>query len=182
MIVPKVGGSTRGTVYSRYRGNYLKMPEQQGGAAKRLAAEARLTGGNQLHHLIPDGVAQKSLLIREALARVKGYTIDWGSNILDMPSVKNAAGQVIHNGPHRLFDTSVRDLLDAAQETVTQYGRVPLEKVLPERLDGALRGIENEIRRAIREDDLPPAILKELEDGGMKLSSIPTETHEGQQA
>lgn len=92
VVVLRVRGGSRISMFSRNRGNYLKMLEEQGGTAERAAAEARLADGNQLHHLIPDGVAQRAPLVQEALKRLKNYTIDRGSNLLDMPVVENEAG------------------------------------------------------------------------------------------
>lgn len=173
LVVLKSGGSNRISIFSRYKGNYLKWLEDTQGKAARTAAEGRLAGGNQLHHLIPDAVAQASPLVREALARVKGYTIDRGTNILDMPVVRNAADDIVHHGSHPLFNTWVKGRLDRALEQVTRDGEIPLNQVQPTAIDQALHGVENFIRNAIKNKTVPPEVLKELEAGGMKLSYVP---------
>jgi hypothetical protein len=103
MIALKTEGATRISVYSRYRKNYLDWVERTFDKAARLAAEARISVGDQLHHLIPDVVAQHHPLIQEALKRLKGYTIDRGTNIIDMPVTANRLkpmDRIVHLGSH----------------------------------------------------------------------------------
>ncbi|HEX8703693.1 MAG TPA: hypothetical protein VF815_32955, partial [Myxococcaceae bacterium] len=75
IIVLQNGKTSRISVYSRYRGNYLEWLKQTHGEDAMQAAEIRIASGHQLHHLIPDEIAQSHALIKEALKRIKDYTI-----------------------------------------------------------------------------------------------------------
>ena len=172
LILVKVqDGATRISVYSRYRKNYLDWLEETQGKSASEAASARITAGNQLHHLIPDGVAQSHPLAREALERLKGYTVDRGTNMIDMPGAPDAQGQLMHLGSHPNYSKYVADKLTQAQKALG-----PLRKVSPERLHKTLLNIENELRKAIQSGDLPDQVVKELlEDGivvGKKLAML----------
>lgn len=172
LIVLKVqDGATRISVYSRYRKNYLDWLEQTQGKSASEAASARISAGNQLHHLIPDGVAQSHPLVREALERLKGYTVDRGTNMIDMPSAPNAQGQIMHLGSHPNYSKYVSNKLTEAARALG-----PLRKVSPERLHKALLDIEAGLRKAIQNGDLPDQVVKELlEDGivvGKKLAML----------
>jgi len=172
LIVLKVqDGTTRISVYSRYRKNYLDWLEQTQGRSASEAASARISAGNQLHHLVPDGVAQSHPLVREALERLKGYTVDRGTNMIDMPSAPNAQGQVMHLGSHPNYSKYVYNKITQAERALG-----PLRKVSPERLHKALLDIETGLRKAIHSGDLPDQVVKELlEDGivvGKKLAML----------
>ncbi len=172
LLVLKVkDGVNRISVYSRYRNNYLEWLEQAHGRAASEAARARISAGNQLHHLIPDGVAQSHPLVREALERLKGYTIDRGTNMIDMPVAPNVEGQIMHLGSHPNYSKYVANKLTQATR-----GLGPLRNVSPEKLHKVLLEIENELRKAIQSGDLPEPVVKELvEDGiivGKKLAMM----------
>ncbi|WP_179956414.1 AHH domain-containing protein [Melittangium boletus] len=178
LIALKGDGPSRISVFSRYRKNYLDFIKETAGEVASKAAEARISAGNQLHHLIPDGVAQSHPLILEALERLKGYTIDRGTNIIDMPSIPNAEGQLMHLGNHPKYSAYVRTKLTSAQRALG-----PLEKVSLQQLHQTLLRIETELRKAIQGiDPLPPHVLKEIaEDGivvGRKLAMLERPSHE----
>jgi hypothetical protein len=178
MIVLKVNGTNRISVYSRYRKNYLDWVEQTSGKAARDAAAARISAGDQLHHLIPDEIAQSHPLIRQALERLDGYTIDRGTNMLDMPVAKNPEGKILHLGSHPEYNKYVSSKLDFA---VGKLGAP--SKLTPKMIDGAIRKVESELRKAIESGNLPPKVLKELiEDGipvGKKLAMLELRHHAG---
>jgi len=178
MIVLKVNGTNRISVYSRYRKNYLDWVEQTSGKAARDAAAARISAGDQLHHLIPDVIAQRHPLLREALERLEGYTIDRGTNMLDMPVAKNPEGRILHLGSHPEYNKYV-----TAKLNVQVSGLGVPSKLTPKVIDDALRKVENELRKAIESGNLPPKVLKELiEDGipvGRKLAMLELRRHGG---
>jgi predicted chitinase len=170
LIVLKVGGSSRLSIFSRYRGNYLKwVRETQGEAAYKEALSRLETDGNALHHLIPDAVVRNHPLTLEAMKRVSGYTLDRGTNILDMPIIKNLREDIIHSGSHPEFNNYVSQRLDLAVQALTNRGATPLSSVNPVKIDEALHGVENYVRSAIQNKTLPPKVLRELEEGGVKL-------------
>jgi hypothetical protein len=173
MIVLKVGDTTRLSVFSRYRKCYLDWVEQTYGRAAREAAAVRIGAGNQLHHLIADVVAQQDPLVREALKRLKGYTIDRGTNIIDMPTRPNAEGRLIHLGSHPEYNKYVANKLDAVLQKV---GSHRLQELRPEQLNELILNVEKSLRDAIEKGSLPPKVMKELiEDGipvGKKLAVL----------
>ena len=177
LVVLKVNGTHRISLYSRYRKNYLDWVEKTSGLPAREAAAARVGAGNQLHHLIPDSIAQHHPLIRQALERLEGYTIDRGTNILDMPVAKNAEGKIVHLGSHPEYNKYVISNLNGA---VNRLG--PLPKVAPKALEDAILKVEESLRKAIESGNLPPKVLKELiEDGipvGKKLAMLELPHHE----
>ncbi|RKH74875.1 hypothetical protein D7X99_40130 [Corallococcus sp. AB032C] len=79
-----------------------------------------------MHHLIPDVVAQSHPLIRTAMERLKGYTIDRGSNVLDMPSGINVEGQLIHSGSHPRYSDFVRARLELGWKSLSRKGPPPV--------------------------------------------------------
>ncbi|TSC34518.1 hypothetical protein FOF48_02645 [Corallococcus sp. Z5C101001] len=174
MVVLKAGKTNRISVYSRYRKNYLDWVEKTQGTAARSAAAARISSGNVMHHLIPDAIAQQHPLLREALERVKGYTIDRGTNILDMPVAKNVEGKLSHSGQHPLYSKYVSARLDTAQRALLKQG--PQASWTPKAIEDAIQKVENELRKAIETGTLPIDVLKELrEDGivvGLKLAML----------
>lgn len=174
MVVLKAGKTNRISVYSRYRKNYLDWVEKTQGSAARSAAAARISSGNVMHHLIPDAIAQQHPLLREALERVKGYTIDRGTNILDMPVTKNVEGKLSHSGQHPLYSKYVSARLDTAQRALLKQG--PQASWTPKAIEDAIQKVENELRKAIETGTLPIDVLKELrEDGivvGLKLAML----------
>ncbi len=176
IVVLKVGGSSRISVYSRCRRNYLEWVKQKHGAAARDAAEIRIASGYQLHHLVPDEIAQTHALVKEALKRLDDYTIDRGPNVLDMPATKNDGQLIVHLGSHPKYSKFVSSKLDNAQRELTRHGRVSLEDIKPADIDSALKRIEEELRKAIETGNLPQEVLKELlEDGipvGKKLAML----------
>ncbi|WP_216672396.1 AHH domain-containing protein [Corallococcus exiguus] len=184
LVVLKVGkGTSRISIYSRYRKNYLDWVEKTHGRAARKAAEVRIGSGNPMHHLIPDAVAQRHPLIRKALERLEGYTIDRGTNILDMPC-KDPKGKIMHLGSHPKYNSYVTTLLDDALESLDDAlgKRKPGSNLSPREIEDALLEIEMNLREAIESGNLPMDVLKELsEDGivvGKKLALLELPSHE----
>ncbi|NOK18349.1 AHH domain-containing protein [Corallococcus carmarthensis] len=104
--------------------------------------------------LPPDAVAQKHPLIRKAMERLEGYTIDRGTNILDMPC-KDPKGKIMHLGSHPKYNSDVTPLPDDALEA--------LDDALSKRKPGS-----------------SPA-PREIEDGivvGVKLALLELPSHE----
>ncbi|MBZ4370147.1 AHH domain-containing protein [Corallococcus sp. AS-1-6] len=170
LVVLKVGkGTPRLSVFTRYRKNYLEWVEKTQGPAARAAAEVRISAGHPMHHLIPDGVAQKHPLTRTAMERLKGYTIDRGSNILDMPSGLNLEGQFIHSGSHPIYSRFVRAQLEAAWKDLAKKGS---SSWTPKVIEEALLKVENELRRAIESGSLKEPVIKVIQEqrGGRVLT------------
>jgi A nuclease family of the HNH/ENDO VII superfamily with conserved AHH len=179
-IVLQTGTTNRLSVFSRYKNNYLNWIEQTQGKAARVLAEQRLAAGNQLHHLVPDAVVRDNRLTQELMRRSRNYTLDRGTNILDMPIAHNpATGEIVHLGSHDKFNNYVRRLLDQKVEALTQGGSKPLDKVDVKALDKALRDVEDTLRGQIRNRTLPKELLQELEGGGFKISQETQETRGG---
>lgn len=170
VVVLKAGGSNRITVYSRYRRNFLNMKKAEGEAAYKTALNQIDNEGYQLHHMIADNVAQENVLTKEALKRVQNYTPDRGPNMIAMPTKRVPGEPIIHNGSHPLFDKYVSGMLEEQTLRLTRKGQLPIEQVAPELIDKAIREVEDTLRFQIQHKRLPPNILKELEEGGMKLS------------
>jgi hypothetical protein len=171
IIELQTGQSSRLSVFSRYKKNYLEWVEQTQGKAARTAAKQRLADGNQLHHLVPDAVVRDNLLTRQLMKRSKTYTLDRGTNILDMPVVHDPkTGKIIHLGSHPKFNKHVDGLLNLEVENLTGGRTIPLEQVKVEDIDKALRQVEDTLRNQIMNHTLPKDILKELEGGGFGIS------------
>jgi hypothetical protein len=177
VVIKLKNGTSRISIYSRYRKNYLDCVEKNHGLAARKAAAVRIDGGNPMHHLIPDAVAQKHPLIRKAMERIEGYTIDRGTNILDMPS-KDPMGQIMHLGSHPKYNSYVATLLDDALTVLDDAlsKRKPGSVLTPAEIENAILEIETSLREAIETGNLPADVLKELvEDGivvGKKLALL----------
>src|SRR5690606_3961748 len=116
----------------------------------------------QLHHLIPEEIAQTHALLKEAIKRLEDYTIDRGANILDMPTGKNPGQQLSHLGKHPKYTRFVSSKLDNLQRELTKNGKVALDDVKPADIDAGLKRIEQQLRKAIEAGDLPPEVLREL--------------------
>ena len=176
MIVLQTETTTRISVYSRYRRNYLDWIKKTYNDVARQAAATRISAGDQLHHLIPDGVAQRHPLIQEALKRLEKYTIDRGSNIVDMPIAKNTQNKIMHLGSHPEYSKYVVSTLDHELEILTSRGRIALRTIKPALLEKAILKVETKLRWAIETGSLPEKVLKELlEDGvpvGKKLAML----------
>ncbi|MBN9687746.1 MULTISPECIES: AHH domain-containing protein [unclassified Corallococcus] len=171
LVVLKVGkGTPRLSVFTRYRKNYLDWVEKTQGPAARAAAEVRLSAGHPMHHLIPDGVAQSHPLIRMAMERLKGYTIDRGSNILDMHSGLNVEGQLIHSGSHPFYSNFVNARLDRALSKLRMKG--PASSWTPQVIEEAILKVENELRQAIESGSLKEPAIKVIQEqrGGKVLT------------
>jgi hypothetical protein len=167
----QTGQSSRLSVFSRYKKNYLDWVEETQGKAARVAAQKRLDAGNQLHHLTPDAVVRENLLTQELMRRSKTYTLDRGTNILDMPTVHDPkTGEIVHLGSHPGFNKYVDGLLNLEIGNLTGDGAIPLEKVKMEDIDKALRQVEDLLRDQIINRTLPKNVLKELEGGGFGIS------------
>jgi hypothetical protein len=167
----QTGASSRLSVFSRYKKNYLEWVEQTQGKAARTAAEQRLADGNQLHHLTPDTVVQRNRLTKELMRRSKNYTLDRGTNILDMPTLHNPkTGEIVHLGSHDEFNKYAERLLDRKIERLTGDGAISLDKVNINDIDKAVRQVEDTLREQIKNRTLPNSVLKELEGGGFKIS------------
>jgi A nuclease family of the HNH/ENDO VII superfamily with conserved AHH len=171
VIELQTGQSSRLSVFSRYKKNYLDWVEQTQGKAVRTAAEQRLADGNQLHHLVPDAVVRDNLLTQELMSRSKKYTLDRGTNILDMPTIHDPkTGEIVHLGSHEKFNEYVDGLLNLEIRNLTGGGAIPLKKVKVNDIDKALRQVEDTLRDQITNHTLPKDILKELEGGGFGIS------------
>jgi A nuclease family of the HNH/ENDO VII superfamily with conserved AHH len=167
----QTGESSRLSVFSRYKKNYLDWVEETQGKAALTAAKQRLADGNQLHHLTPDAVVRDNDLTRELMSRSKTYTLDRGPNILDMPTVHDPkTGKIVHLGSHDKFNDYVKGLLNRKTERLTRDRTIPLEKVKVEDIDKAVRQVEDLLRDQITNHTLPKDILKELEGGGFGIS------------
>ncbi|MBZ4332470.1 AHH domain-containing protein, partial [Corallococcus sp. AS-1-12] len=171
LVVLKVGkGTLRLSVFTRYRKNYLEWVEKTQGPAARAAAEVRLSAGHPMHHLIPDGVAQSHPLTRMAMERIKGYTIDRGSNILDMHSGLNMEGQLIHSGSHPFYSKFVNARLDRALSMLRTKGST--SSWTPQVIEEAIIKVENELRQAIESGSLKEPAIKVIQEqrGGKVLT------------
>lgn len=185
VVVLKAGGSNRISVYSRYRRNFLDYAAEQAkaqgkdGAATRQAAERLLSktaaDGRplyQLHHMISDNVAQAHPLVRAALKKVQGYTVDRGPNMYALPRQLRPGEPYIHNGSHPKYDAWVSRELDAAMNDLIRQKKLPLDQIKAADLDAALRKVENRIRQRLDDRALPNDVWEELERGGKKLSQV----------
>jgi hypothetical protein len=180
IIYLQTGKTNRLSVYSRYKKNYLEWVEQTQGKAARTAVEQRVANGNQLHHLVPDAVVSRHELTRELMKKSKTYTLDRGTNILDMPTAHDPkTGEIVHLGSHQKFNDYVQQLLDRKVRDLTQGRIKPLDTVDVKALDKALREVEDTLRIQIRNRTLPPEILEILEGGGLKLSEEPRQSQGG---
>ncbi|NNB91236.1 AHH domain-containing protein, partial [Corallococcus exiguus] len=171
LVVLKAGkGTSRLSVFTRYRKNYLDWVEKTQGPAARAAAEVRISAGHPMHHLIPDAVAQIRPLIRTAMERLKGYTIDRGSNILDMPSGFNVEGQLIHSGSHPRYSKFVETRLEAAWMDLSKKG--PPSSWTPQAIEESILKVENELRQAIESGSLKEPVIKVIQEqrGGRVLT------------
>ncbi|NOK15455.1 AHH domain-containing protein [Corallococcus carmarthensis] len=123
-----------------------------------------------MHHLIPDAVAQSHPLIRTAMERLKGYTIDRGSNILDMHSGINVEGQLIHSGSHPIYSKFVEARLDAARKKLLMTG--PSSSWTPKIIEDAILKVENELRQVIQSGNLKEPVIKVIQEqrGGKVLT------------
>ncbi|RKH15618.1 hypothetical protein D7V77_38695 [Corallococcus sp. CA041A] len=123
-----------------------------------------------MHHLIPDEVAQSHPLIRMAMERLKGYTIDRGSNILDMHSGINVEGQLIHSGSHPLYSKFVRARLETTWKNLSRKG--PPSSWTPKVIEDAILKVENELRQAIESGSLKEPAIKVFQEqrGGSVLT------------
>jgi hypothetical protein len=181
VVMLQTGQSTRLSVFSRYKKNYLEWVEQTQGKAALTAAQKRLADGNQLHHLTPDAVVQDNELTRQLMTRSKTYTLDRGRNILDMPTVHDPkTGKIVHLGSHKKFNDYVDGLLDQKIDKLTGDGAIPLEKVKVEDIDKAVRQVEDLLRDQITNHTLPKNVLKELEGGGFGISKGIKDPQEGE--
>ncbi|RKG87000.1 hypothetical protein D7W82_14850 [Corallococcus sp. CA049B] len=144
--------------------------EKTQGPAARAAAEVRLSAGHPMHHLIPDAVVQKHLLLRTAMERLKGYTIDRGSNILDMHSGINVEGRLIHSGSHPRYSEFVEARLDLAWDRLSAKG--PPSNWTPKAIEEAILKVENELRQTIQSGSLKEPIIKVIQEerGGRVLT------------
>jgi hypothetical protein len=171
IVYLQTGKTNRLSVFSRYKKNYLDWVEQTQGKAARVAAQKRLDNGNQLHHLTPDAVVSDNPLTQELMRRSKTYTLDRGTNILDMTTMHNPkTREIVHLGSHPKFNKYVDGLLNQKAERLTGDGAIPLEQVKVEAIDKAVRQVENTLRDQIINHTLPKDILKELEGRGFSLS------------
>ncbi|RKG82304.1 hypothetical protein D7W82_26825 [Corallococcus sp. CA049B] len=123
-----------------------------------------------MHHLIPDALAQNHPLTRMAMERLKGYTIDRGSNILDMPSGLTVEGQLIHSGSHPRYSDFARARLDLAWKNLSRKGAP--SSWTPKVIEEAILKVENELRQAIESGSLKEPAIKVIQEqrGGKVLT------------
>jgi A nuclease family of the HNH/ENDO VII superfamily with conserved AHH len=171
IIMLQTGKTNRLSVFSRYKKNYLDWIEQTQGKAARIAAKQRVENGNQLHHLVPDAVVRDNPLTKQLMKRSQTYTLDRGTNILDMPTVHDPkTGEIVHLGSHSKFNRYVDRLLNQQVDKLTRNRTVQLDQVDVGELDKAIRQVENTLRSQIKNRTLPREILDLLEGGGFKIS------------
>jgi A nuclease family of the HNH/ENDO VII superfamily with conserved AHH len=183
IIELQTGQSSRLSVFSRYKKNYLEWVEQTQGRAARTAVQQRLDAGNQLHHLTPDAVVQSNDLTKELMRRSKNYTLDRGSNILDMPTLHDpTTGEIVHLGSHDKFNEYANELLNREFNNLTRGKTIPLSNVKVNDLDKAVRQVEDTLREQIKNRTLPESVLKELEGGGFKISNSIQDSQGGEVA
>jgi len=172
LIALKTGGGTRLGLYSRYRKNFLDLVEKRHGKAARDEMAARISRGEyQLHHLIPDGVAQENALIREAYERLQGYTIDRGRNMIGMPSsAKHVDNEIyVHLGSHPNYSAHVGKLLTEAVNRLTGSGKTLLRDVKIEKIEAEIIKVEDKLRSQIESGTLPDQVVKELLEDGVPI-------------
>ena len=132
---------------------------------------------------MPDAVVRDNDLTKQLMKRSNKYTLDRGTNILDMPTVHDPkTGQIVHLGSHEKFNKHVDGLLNEEIRNLTRGGTIFLEKVKVEDIDKALRQVEDLLRNQIINRTLPKDILKELEGGGFKMSEGIQDSEEGKVA
>jgi A nuclease family of the HNH/ENDO VII superfamily with conserved AHH len=123
-------------------------------------------------------------LIQEALDRVNGYTIDRGTNIIDMPAAPNAQGQLLHLGSHPEYSKYVISQLEEELHRLTVGRTRPLSTLSSATIESAIQQVEDGLRRAIEAQTLPPEVIKELyEDGilvGRKLGMLDLQGRENE--
>jgi A nuclease family of the HNH/ENDO VII superfamily with conserved AHH len=171
IIELQTGQSSRLSVFSRYKKNYLELVEQTQGKAALTAAKQRLADGNQLHHLVPDAVVRDNPLTAELMKRSKKYTLDRGTNILDMPTVHDPkTGEIVHLGSHKKFNDYVDELLNEQADFLTRGKTISLDKIKVNDIDESVRQVEDTLREQIKNRTLPESILKELEGGAFGIS------------
>jgi hypothetical protein len=171
IVYLQTGKTNRLSVFSRYKKNYLDWVEQTQGKAARTAAEQRIKDGNQLHHLTPDAVVRENELTKELMKRSKKYTLDRGTNILDMPTAHNPkTREIVHLGSHDRFNKYVTNLLNEQIQDLTDRGAIKLQQVKVENLDKAVRQVEDMLRDQIKNRTLLPDVLKEIDGGGIRIS------------
>jgi A nuclease family of the HNH/ENDO VII superfamily with conserved AHH len=116
-------------------------------------------------------VVQRNDLTKELMRRSKNYTLDRGTNILDMPTVHDSkTGEIVHLGSHRKFNDYVDGLLSKKIEKLTRNGEISLDKVKVNDIDKAVCQVEDTLREQIKNRTLPRDILEPLEGGGFKIS------------
>jgi LysM repeat protein/peptidoglycan hydrolase-like protein with peptidoglycan-binding domain len=165
MVVLKVKGKTRLSVPSRCRNNYLNWVEETQGPAAREGLQKLLSEGHQLHHLIPDQIAQTNPLIQEALKRLDGYNIDRGMNILEMPSAKKVGEQIVHLGSHPEYTSLVETELSQALTELLEGGKKTLETIPPSEINSAILKVEETLREMIKTKDKRIPLKKTTVDG-----------------
>lgn len=91
--------------------------------------------------MIPDNAAQSHPLVREALQRLNGYTVDRGSNMYAMPTKQVPGNPYGHLGSHPIYDAWAIQKLDRVLAELTQERALPLKQVGADAIDGALRKV-----------------------------------------
>jgi hypothetical protein len=116
-------------------------------------------------------VVKDNPLTKELMKRSKTYTLDRGTNILDMPMVHDPkTREIVHLGSHPKFNNYVNGLLGQSVDVLTRGRTIPLSKVKVGDMDAALQQVENMLRSQIKNRTLPPDILELIEGGGFKIS------------
>jgi hypothetical protein len=69
--------------------------------------------------------------------------------------------------------TTLKALAGESSLGITCDGEIPIKQVESASLNSVLRSVEDKMRNSVLDQTLPDKILKELEDGGMKLSVLP---------
>jgi hypothetical protein len=137
-----------------------KSPERErvstpGALGDRMeTAGVMLPKGFQAHHLIPDEVARTHPLAQAARSRgVPPWDIDSADNGIALPGSPDKVGTTglpVHRGSHRNYTEHAARTLKAAQDALErQYGG--LDKVPPEALTQAMKGVEVQLRKDVNE-------------------------------
>lgn len=119
-------------------------------------AYGKLPSGYQIHHLLPDAVAQTQELVQEVIQRIK-YDIDRAPNLIGVPSEVKAYEQsdvkLFHLGSHSKWNNYVKEVLDNRQTDLESiYGT--LDKVPADVIKETMQSIESNLRNDIQNIEL----------------------------
>jgi hypothetical protein len=127
--------------------------------------------GREIQHLTPDGVAQKSPLMREAFKRgvVKQDDAD---NLLPMPDkdFQHDNGSITHNGSHPKYDELVTKILSKQEDVLeAKYGSI--DKIPDDVLEKSIRDARSSLKQKIDQKSDNNIIRPNKETGKKELAS-----------